>query len=131
MSSKNSKLRILNQKVGVAPHSTPRPPSDLSLELQRTMLQMKGEFMTDDGKGVDYAKLTQSELFGVYQSLAGELVNCDLSQMSEEERKAFFISILYESTYPGTGRLFVYCVFTRELGAYPDIGHLLENCVHM
>lgn len=99
MSSSTSKPRILNQNVGVAPPATPRPPSDLALELQRTMLQMKGEYMIEDGKAVDYEKLTHSELFKHYQSLTAELVNCDPSQLDEDERKAFFISILSQQNY--------------------------------
>ena len=60
------------------------------------MLQMKGEYMTEDGRGVNYEKLTGSDLFKCYQSLTGELVQCDPSQLNEEERKAFFISILLD-----------------------------------
>ena len=92
--SSSSKQRILNQNVGVAAQPIPRPPSELALELQRTMLHMKGEYMTEDGKGVNYEMLTHSELFGRYQSLARQLDRCDPSQLEEDERKAFFISIL-------------------------------------
>ena len=94
--SSSSKVRILNQDVGVAPQATPRPPSDLALELQRTMLQMKGEFITKDGKGVNYELLTHSELFKRYQGLTSELEQCDPSQLDEDERKAFFISIQFK-----------------------------------
>ena len=91
----SGKLRVLNQTLGVAsPPTTPRPPSELALELQRTMLHMKGEYMTEDGKGVNYEVLTHSELFKQYQSLARELEYCDPSQLDEGERKVFFISIL-------------------------------------
>lgn len=98
MSAGMSKQRVLNQAVGVAsPSLTPRPPPELALDLQRTMLHMKGEYMTEDGKGVNYAMLTHSELFEQYQSLARELEHCDLSKLDENERKAFFISILIYS----------------------------------
>ena len=91
----SSEQRILNQTVGAAsPPTMPRPPSELALELQRTMLRMKGEYMTEDGKGVNYAMLTHSELFERYQSLARELEHCNPSKLDEDERKAFFISIL-------------------------------------
>ena len=94
--SLSGKQRVLNQTVGVAPPpSSPRPPSELALELQRTMLNMKGEYMTEDGKGVNYEVLTHSKLFERYQSLARELEYCDPSQLNEDERKAFFISILH------------------------------------
>ena len=92
--SSSDKKRVLNKHVGVASPPTPRPPSELAVELQRTMLQMKGEYMTEDGKAVNYEMLTHSELFEHYQSLVGELNKCDPSRLEEDERKAFFISIL-------------------------------------
>ena len=85
--------RVLNSARDDA-GGAPRPPDSLSLELQRTMLRMRGEYMSPDGKGVDYAALTKSELFTHYLQLAGELVHCDISEQSQAERKAFFISIL-------------------------------------
>lgn len=98
--SSSSKLRILNLGVGVASSATPRPPSDIALELQRTMLQMKGEYMTEDGKGVNYDMLMHSELFDRYQCLTRELNQCSLSHLDEDERKAFFISILNDLVIP-------------------------------
>ena len=72
----------------------PHPPDKLALELQRTMLRMKGEYMSPDGKGVDYGSLTKSELFSHYQMLTNQLVQCDPLLLEENERKVFFISIL-------------------------------------
>ena len=89
------KQRVLNRGVGVASPAETRPPLELALDLQRTMLQMKGEYMTEDGRGVDYEELTSSDVFKRYESLAGELERCDPSKLDEDERKAFFISILY------------------------------------
>ena len=90
--------RILNTASppggGESGSVTSYPPIELSRKLQRTMLQMKGEFMSADGKGVDYGSLSTSELFTQYLQLAEELNGTDISQLSEAERKAFFISIL-------------------------------------
>ena len=86
--------RVLNQVGVVSLPTAPPPPSELALELQRTMLRMKGEYMTEDGKGVNYEMLTHSKLFEHYQCLASDLKYCDPSQLDEDERKAFFISIL-------------------------------------
>lgn len=72
-----------------------RPPAALANELQRTMLRMRGEYMSSNGKGVDYAALKESDLFSHYLQLARELAACNISELSEEERKAFFISILH------------------------------------
>lgn len=71
-----------------------RPPAALANELQRTMLRMRGEYMSSNGKGVDYAALKESHLFSHYLQLARELAACNISELSEEEQKAFFISIL-------------------------------------
>lgn len=99
--SSSSKQRILNHVVGVASPATPRPPSDIALELQRTMLQMKGEYMTEDGKGVNYDMLTHSELFDRYQCLTRELNQCSPSHLDEDERKAFFINVYNALTIHG------------------------------
>lgn len=72
----------------------PRPPCDLALELQRTMLRVKGDHMTEDGRGVDYSQLKESKLFQEYVTLTSQLQSCDPSHLEEGERKAFFISIL-------------------------------------
>lgn len=84
--------RILN--AACAGTGARRSPSELALELQRNMLRLKGKFMSLDGKGVDYGALVGSELFSQYQQLAAELIDCDVSALTQEERKAFFISIL-------------------------------------
>ena len=94
-----SEIRVLNAKLPAPAESDQlRSPVALATELQRTMLQMKGQFMTSDGKGVDYEALGKSSLFSHYLQLSRELVDCDVQGLSEEERKAFFISILHECT---------------------------------
>ena len=85
-------MRVLN--VAGAGTSARRSPSEVALALQRTMLRLKGKFMSSDGKGVDYGALVRSEMFSQYQQLAIELIECDISALAQQERKAFFISIL-------------------------------------
>ncbi len=70
------------------------PPLDISLKLQRSMLQLKGHHMTEDGRGVDYERLRESELFRDYIDLSIRLVACDPSSLDHQHRMAFFISIL-------------------------------------
>ena len=55
---------------------------------------MKGEFIADDGSGVNYEALKKSQLFEQYKLQAKILKHVDLSTLSEVERTAFFISIL-------------------------------------
>lgn len=87
--------KVLNVGVGRLPEAGGRrKPDTLSSALQQSMLRMKGEFMDAEGRGVDYEGLRKSALFSEYVKLAGELVECDIGCLGEEERKAFFISIL-------------------------------------
>lgn len=72
-------------------------PEELSRHLQRTMLELKAGHMGPDGRGVDYQQLTSSKLFTEYVCLSSQLITCDPSQLSEESRMAFFISILFHS----------------------------------
>lgn len=76
-------------------------PIELSRKLQQTMLLMKGEFMSSDGKGVDYGSLGNSELFTQYVQLARQLDEADVSQLTEAERKAFFINVYNALTIHG------------------------------
>ena len=69
-------------------------PEELSRHLQKVMLQLKSEHMGPDGRGVDYIQLGSSKHFKEYVSISSRLVHCDPTQLSEESRMAFFISIL-------------------------------------
>ena len=90
----SSKIHVLNINVDVA-SSEPRPPGTLALELQRTMLKLKGQYMSADGREVKYDQLRGSQLFAEYEKVARRLSNCDLEDLQDEaEKKAFFISIL-------------------------------------
>lgn len=90
-------MNVLNT-IGYAPgadvaeHKT---PEELGKYLQQTMLKIKAEHIGADGHGVDYMKLTSSRLFSDYVQMANQLVNCDPTLLLEQERMAFFISILY------------------------------------
>ncbi len=72
-------------------------PLDISLKLQRSMLQLKGSHMTEDGRGVDYEHLRGSKLFREYVELSSLLVNCDPAHLEDTHKTAFFISILINS----------------------------------
>lgn len=75
---------------------------DLSKKLQKTMLQLKGEFMTHDGKGVNYPLLKQSQIFKEYsEKMAPLLQNVKLDNVNENEKKAFFINIYNALTIHG------------------------------
>ena len=69
-------------------------PSLIS-QLRKMLLRLKGEFMAEDGSGVNYALMSKSEAFQTYKSLALDLQNINLEALkaNEEERKAFFINL--------------------------------------
>lgn len=92
----SSKQHVLNSSEDEAGHSAARrrPPGPLALELQKTMLRLKGQFMSEDGHEVHYHQLRSSQLFQDYESVARQLCDCVLTDLEENERKVFFISIL-------------------------------------
>ena len=57
------------------------------------MLDMRRQHLTEDGSGVNYSTLAGSREFADYCKVASGLVDVDLSTYSQQERKAFFISI--------------------------------------
>ena len=56
--------------------------------------RMKGEVISEDGTGVKYSELPKNPLFIQYKQQAQALRNADLKPLSEDEKMAFFISIL-------------------------------------
>ena len=66
---------------------------DVAKQLQSLMLRLKGEFMAEDGRGVNYAGLRESELFKEYQLKSRELKSVDVGMLDVAEKKCFFISI--------------------------------------
>ena len=89
-----SAKRILNS----IQHQSESTSHDLPVEvvgvaLQKSMLSLKGQFLSVDGRGVDYSKLYHSEEFKEYLKNAKNLNHVELGGCSEQERKAFFISI--------------------------------------
>ena len=67
----------------------------LSSELQKLMLRMKGSFISEDGRNVNYKVLKGSEMFQRYLTEARKLQAADMKELSREERMAFCISILF------------------------------------
>ena len=70
----------------------------LGLDLQRSMLSLKGQFLADDGSGVNYHSLRTSAEFKDYCAIAEKLKYVQLkpsgeSTLTEDEIKSFFISI--------------------------------------
>ena len=95
----SSHERILNKSLSTAPSTTEQSVEAVGMALQHSMLSIKGKYLAENGKDVDYSKVGSSQEFPEYCEVANSLCNVDLSTCTEDERKAFFISILLILTY--------------------------------
>jgi len=68
---------------------------DLSKDLQRLMLKIKGSFITEEGRAVDYSALKESDLFQEYVDRTKALKAVNLGNLDQAEKIAFFLSIFY------------------------------------
>jgi len=69
--------------------------SELIGNLRKSILKLKGNFISDDGSFVNYKDMVVSPDFAEYKKLAAELKTLDWSYLKdhEDERKAFFINL--------------------------------------
>nr|XP_039267870.1 uncharacterized protein LOC120342896 isoform X1 [Styela clava] len=81
----------LNANVSV--DVKPLPASELAVLLRKQILKLYGEFLSSDGKCVDYDGIKESDLFKEFGNLTGQLQRVNLDNMSREEKLAFFINI--------------------------------------
>jgi hypothetical protein len=91
-----SEVRILNlkQTAEISREISPQNGEDISKRLQKLMLQIKGQFMCDEGKAVDYGAIRTSQVFSQYIEQCSRLADVDLRTLTDQEKMAFFISIL-------------------------------------
>ncbi|KAK2184519.1 hypothetical protein NP493_262g03022 [Ridgeia piscesae] len=66
---------------------------EVSVEVQQILNRMKNEFISSDGKSVDYIGWKRSDLFTEYTDLIQELRSLDMTSLTEEGKTAFFINI--------------------------------------
>jgi len=78
---------------GMSSLCEPRPAPQIAEELRRLILKMYGQFLSKDGKGVDYASMGNSNEFLSYIKHTAELQRVKLEGMTREETLAFFINI--------------------------------------
>jgi len=87
------KNNALNQ-TGILSSCQPLSPALLSEELRRAVLQCYDQFLSADGRAVDYTKMASSPLFtNNYVGLTPELQRVKVELLSHEEKLAFFINI--------------------------------------
>ena len=69
-------------------------PVEVAVRLQKEMLKLKAQFISRDGRSVQYDRLKDSDTFKDYVTSCQQLRQLDLTKLSLMEKKAFFISIL-------------------------------------
>lgn len=74
-----------------------------SQDLQKLMLRLKGEIISENGRFVQYAKLKNSDLYTTYKrkTLALNFINLSSIKENENQKKAFFINIYNALTIHG------------------------------
>jgi hypothetical protein len=77
----------------------------LASKIQESILTLYGEYLTEDGKGVNYEGLKKSPLFSHYVNLTAQLQFVDLSLLPPNELKAFVINIYNALVIHGTAVL--------------------------
>eukprot|EP01080_Neovahlkampfia_damariscottae_P005926 gene5926-9756_t len=73
-----------------------RPATEVAKSIKKLLLKLKGQFMSENGKLVDYTKLRDSDLFKEFKNEITELQRVDIVIMDKNEKKAFFLN-LYNS----------------------------------
>lgn len=84
---------ILNSSSSAGCPGRDEPAASVAENLRRSMLQLKSEFMSEDGSKVDYDGIEHSQGFETYKQTATQLQHIDVGAMSELERRAFFINV--------------------------------------
>ena len=79
--------------AGATSSCTPRPANNLGEDIRKLILKLYAAFLSPDGKKVNYSGIAKSSEFDLYKKLVGELVRVDVSQLTREEKLAFFINI--------------------------------------
>ena len=87
-------VRILNRIESFQQAELSWEPVEVAESLKKEMLRVKAQFISRDGKSVDYDRLKNSLIFKDYVSNCQQLYHLDLTKLSLMEKKAFFISIL-------------------------------------
>ncbi|XP_066497075.1 uncharacterized protein zgc:152951 isoform X2 [Hoplias malabaricus] len=79
--------------------------SELSEALRNLILKLYSDFLSSDGKSVDYKSMSQSPCFKHYCELTVQLQRMELQSLSREEKLAFFINVYNALVIHGNLRL--------------------------
>lgn len=71
----------------------PRPATIVAFRLEKLVSTLFEEFLTQNGRTLDYNGVSESETFKSYLELTGDMKRIDLSDLSEKEYLTFFINL--------------------------------------
>jgi hypothetical protein len=93
-------MRVLNaEPAWAAPVSD---PLELSTRLQRLILALQGDFIREDGRGVDYTAASASPAFAEFVAATCELQAVEVEALgSEAEQRCLFINLYNALTVHG------------------------------
>ena len=92
MASNERVVLNIDSEGGEDPSGKHRPADAVACDMQRFMLNLKGAFMDENGRGVDYAAIKGSSDYAEYKEKCKELRCVDISSLAKDERMAFFLS---------------------------------------
>jgi len=119
---------------------SPERVTALADSIKMSMLYLKGDYLVDNGRLVDYDGIRASAKYAEFKNLVCNLDGVDLCVLSNAARKAFLINIynslviqaLIEgqlSRFPGgtISRLYLYAKAAYTIGGYPFSLNEIEN----
>ena len=83
----------LNFEAGERPPGLGDSPGAVAARLRRRMLSVYEDFLSEDGRQVDYAGMARSEAFARYERDARALQRVDLAALGRDERVAFCANV--------------------------------------
>ena len=91
----STKAEVVILNLGNCKNEEGKSAVQLSSELQKIMLKVKGDFISEDGREVDYKTLKSSEVFQTaFVSKTRQLQMVDMKTLERDEKIAFCINIL-------------------------------------
>eukprot|EP01116_Phalansterium_solitarium_P014759 TRINITY_DN3256_c0_g1_i2.p1 TRINITY_DN3256_c0_g1~~TRINITY_DN3256_c0_g1_i2.p1 ORF type:complete len:166 (+),score=9.03 TRINITY_DN3256_c0_g1_i2:117-614(+) len=82
---------ILNEGTSISEDNS--SDSELAAKVNKSILKLYGQFLSDDGLWVDYEGMKSSPLFQDFVKEAQKLVRVNLENLTETERKALFLNV--------------------------------------
>jgi len=96
----SSKSGVLNTEFPVQDEQINAP--DVAARIRKLILKLFAQFISEDGKFVDYQGMSLSPVWQHFKVMVAQLQEADLKNLSREQRLAFFINIYNVLVIHGT-----------------------------